>query len=111
MIRRSGSWCIGRCAARNCAIPASAPMRQKKGGQRCAHCPLDRLDAAQCAEKGLLIRRALDLMGALKLGVQIGLLRDSRGRVLRNADHRRGAGPAGPGEGAGKRTVSVPCAD
>jgi hypothetical protein len=34
---------------------------------------LDRLDAAQCAEKGLLIRRALDLMGALKLGVYIGL--------------------------------------
>jgi hypothetical protein len=31
------------------------------------------LDAAQCAEKGLLIRRALDLMGALKLGVHIGL--------------------------------------
>jgi hypothetical protein len=29
--------------------------------------------SAQCAEKGLLIRRALDLMGALKLGVQIGL--------------------------------------
>ena len=42
-------------------------------GQRCDHCPLDRLDAAQCAEKGLLIRRALDLMVALKLGVHIGL--------------------------------------
>ena len=28
---------------------------------------------AQCAEKGLLIRRALDLMGALKLGVHIDL--------------------------------------
>ena len=41
--------------------------------QRCDHCPLDRLDAAQCAEKGLLIRRALDLMGALKLGVHICL--------------------------------------
>jgi hypothetical protein len=27
----------------------------------------------KCAEKGLLIRRALDLMGALKLGVHIGL--------------------------------------
>jgi hypothetical protein len=37
------------------------------------HCPLDRLDAAQCAEKGLLIRRALDLMSALKLAVHIGL--------------------------------------
>jgi hypothetical protein len=34
---------------------------------------LDRLDAAQCTEKGLLIRRALDLIGAPKLGVHIGL--------------------------------------
>jgi hypothetical protein len=25
MIRRSGSWCIGHCAGRNCAIPAYAP--------------------------------------------------------------------------------------
>ena len=39
----------------------------------CDHCPLDRLDAAQCAEKGMLIRRAHALMGALKLAVQIGL--------------------------------------
>jgi hypothetical protein len=37
------------------------------GGGRCEHCPLDRLVAAQCAEKGLLIRRALDLMSALEL--------------------------------------------
>ena len=43
------------------------------GEGRCDHCPLDRLDAAQCAEKGLLIRRALDLMSALKLAVHIGL--------------------------------------
>ena len=34
---------------------------------------MDRFDAAQCAEKGLLIRRALDLMGAMKLGVHVGL--------------------------------------
>ena len=40
---------------------------------RCNHCPLDRLDAAQASEKGLLIRRALDLMAALKLGVRISL--------------------------------------
>ena len=38
---------------------------------RCDHCPLDKLDAAQASEKGLLIRRALDLMAALKLGVTI----------------------------------------
>ena len=36
----------------------------------------------------------------VKLAVQIGLERDSRGRVLRNADHRGGAGPAGAGEAA-----------
>ena len=40
---------------------------------RCGHGPLDRLDAAHCAEKGLLIRRALDLMSALKLAVHICL--------------------------------------
>ncbi len=42
-------------------------------GGRCDHCPLDRLDAARCAEKGVVIQRALDLMRALKLAVQIGL--------------------------------------
>lgn len=40
---------------------------------RCDHCPLDKLDAAQASEKGLLIRRALDLMASLKLGVRISL--------------------------------------
>jgi hypothetical protein len=42
-------------------------------GARCDHCPLDRLDAAQSSEVGLLLRRALDLRAALKLGVRIGL--------------------------------------
>lgn len=42
-------------------------------GGRCDHCPHDRLDAAQASEKGLIIRRALDLMGALKLGVRISM--------------------------------------
>ena len=42
-------------------------------GGRCDHCPLDRLDVAQCGEKGLLLRRALDLMNALKLSIHIGL--------------------------------------
>src|SRR3989442_11655038 len=73
MSRPSGSWCIGRWRATTCAIPACARTRRDEEAQRCDHCPLDRLDAAQCAEKGLLIRRALDLMGALKLGVRIGL--------------------------------------
>jgi hypothetical protein len=40
---------------------------------RCDHCPLDKLDAVQASEKGLLIRRALDLMAALKLDVRISL--------------------------------------
>jgi hypothetical protein len=34
---------------------------------------LERLDAAQSSELGLAIRRALDIMCALKVGVQIGL--------------------------------------
>ena len=42
-------------------------------GGRCDHCPLDRLDAAQTSEVGLLIRRALDLRAALNLGIHIGL--------------------------------------
>ena len=72
MIRPSGSWCVGRCAATNCAVRACAPtLRTRK--DRCAHCPLDRLDAAQTTEKGLVLRRALDLMSALKLAVHIGL--------------------------------------
>ena len=53
--------------------PGLCPDALDEDGQRCDHCPLDRLDPAQCAEKGLLIRRALDLMGALKLGVHIGI--------------------------------------
>ena len=40
---------------------------------RCDRCPLDKFDAAQSSEKGLLIRRALELMGALKLGFSISL--------------------------------------
>jgi len=42
-------------------------------GERCDHCPRDRLDAAQTSEAGLLIRRALDLRAALNLGIHITL--------------------------------------
>jgi len=42
-------------------------------GARCDHCPLDRLDAAQNSEPGQLLRRALDLRAALKLGVKLSL--------------------------------------
>ena len=59
-----------RRTVRSGFVPGRAGGRRRIGA---AHCPLDRLDAAQCAERGLLIRRALDLMSALKLAVHIGL--------------------------------------
>ena len=43
------------------------------GGGRCDHCPLDRLDEAQATEPGQLLRRALDLGAALKLGIHLSL--------------------------------------
>lgn len=43
------------------------------GEGRCDHCPLDKLDAAQVSDKGLLIRRAMDMCVALKMGIRIGL--------------------------------------
>ena len=52
--------------------PGLCPDAPDDGG-RCDHCPLDRLDAAQSCEQGQLIRRALDLRSALKLGVGVGL--------------------------------------
>lgn len=52
--------------------PGLCPDSPEEGG-RCDHCPLDKLDAAQYSEAGLLVRRALDLRAALKLGVRIGL--------------------------------------
>ena len=42
-------------------------------GGRCEKCPLDRLDAAQHSEPGQLLRRALDLRAALKIGVSLSL--------------------------------------
>ena len=42
-------------------------------GSRCEKCPLDRLDSAQHSEAGQLLRRALDLRAALKLGVSLSL--------------------------------------
>lgn len=52
--------------------PALCPDAPDDGG-RCDHCPLDRLDAAQSSEPGQLLRRALDLRAALKLGVTLSL--------------------------------------
>jgi hypothetical protein len=44
-----------------------------EGESRCNKCPLDRLDEAQKSWLGSLLRRALDLRAALKLGVNITL--------------------------------------
>ena len=52
--------------------PGLCPDAPDNGG-RCGHCPLDKLDAAQSSEAGLLLRRALDLRAALKLGIRISL--------------------------------------
>jgi hypothetical protein len=52
--------------------PGICPDASDDGG-RCGHCPLDKLDAAQSSEAGLLLRRALDLRAALKLGVRVSL--------------------------------------
>jgi hypothetical protein len=52
--------------------PRLCPDAPDDGG-RCDHCPLDRLDAAQNSEAGQLLRRALDLRAALKLGVSLSL--------------------------------------
>jgi len=40
---------------------------------RCEKCPLNRLDAAQHSEAGQLLRRAIDLRAALRLGVSLSL--------------------------------------
>ena len=42
-------------------------------GSRCEKCPLDRLDAAQHSEAGQLLRRALDLRAAIKMGIALGM--------------------------------------
>jgi hypothetical protein len=52
--------------------PGLCPDAPGDGG-RCAACPLDKLDTAQSSENGLLLRRALDLMGALDLGIRVSL--------------------------------------
>jgi hypothetical protein len=53
--------------------PRLCPDSPEEGGGRCDHCPLDKLDAASTSERGLVIRCALELMAALKLGVKISL--------------------------------------
>jgi hypothetical protein len=52
--------------------PRLCPDSPEDGG-RCDHCPLTDLDAAQSSERGIVIRCALDLLNALKLGVKVSL--------------------------------------
>jgi hypothetical protein len=52
--------------------PSLCPDAPDDGG-RCGDCPLDKLDAAQSSAAGLLVRRALDLRAALKLGFALTL--------------------------------------
>lgn len=52
--------------------PRLCPDSPEDGG-RCDHCPLTHLDAAQSSERGIVIRCALDLMNAMKLGVKVSL--------------------------------------
>jgi hypothetical protein len=52
--------------------PGLCPDAPDDGG-RCDRCPLDRLEAAQSSEAGLLLRQAIDIRTALKLGIPIGL--------------------------------------
>jgi hypothetical protein len=42
-------------------------------GARCDHCPLDKLEAAQNTTLGILLKRALDLNAAIKLGFHLTL--------------------------------------
>lgn len=52
--------------------PGLCPDAPDESG-RCDNCPLDKLDAAECSAAGSLIRRALDIICALNLGVGISL--------------------------------------
>jgi hypothetical protein len=62
-------WALRRDELCNPGLCPDAP----DDGCRCDHCPLDKLDAAQSSEAGLLLRRALDLRAALKLGIRVSL--------------------------------------
>jgi len=53
--------------------PGLCPDAPEGEHERCDHCPLNRLDAAQLTDTGQLLRRALDLRSALAMGILIGL--------------------------------------
>lgn len=53
--------------------PGLCPDAPEEKHERCDHCPLNRLDAAQLTDTGQLLRRALHLRSALAMGIRIGL--------------------------------------
>jgi hypothetical protein len=53
--------------------PGFCPDAPEEEHERCDHCPLNRLDAAQLTDTGQLLPRALDLRSALAMGIRIGL--------------------------------------
>ena len=53
--------------------PGRCPDAPEEKHERCDHCPLNRLDAAQLSDTGQFLRRALDLRSALAMGIRIGL--------------------------------------
>jgi len=52
--------------------PKLCPDAPEDGG-RCEECPLNRLEAAENSEAGRLLRRALELRTAARMGIQVGL--------------------------------------
>lgn len=52
--------------------PNLCPDAPEEGG-RCDACPLNRLDEAENSEPGRLLRRALDLLAAARVGIQLAL--------------------------------------
>jgi hypothetical protein len=53
--------------------PGLCPDAPEDEHERCGHCPVNRIDAAQLSDIGQLLRRALDLRSALAMGIRIGL--------------------------------------
>ena len=53
--------------------PGLCPDAPQGEHERCDHCPLNRLDAAELTDTGELLRRALDLRSALAMGIRVGL--------------------------------------
>ncbi len=71
--------------------PGLCPDAPEEEHERCDHCPLNNLDAAQITDTGQLLRRALDLRSALSMGIRIGL-DEIDADAADGREGRRGAG-------------------